>query len=171
MGRLGQRDRLLQRGREELELPHRPDPNPLLVDLPIDGHGPHLGLDGGEEGVQFGRRSGEILGGQGKQGRDPNLKLLEPIQHLFELVGPLAMSGQGVLETKLPGIPPISVENQADMAGTGSSTMQRLFAWWSDRGRGLFYILAGVQTQPAHLHGFIVIGGFNGLLGFWLNNE
>ncbi len=79
------------------------------MDPGVDGHRPHLGLDEIEENGQFRGGAGEVFGGQGKQGRDPDVKLLQPIQHLFQFVGADPMPSQRVLKSALPGIPPIPV--------------------------------------------------------------
>ena len=120
-GLFGQGDSFLQRGWEELGPPHRPDPDPLLVDLGGDGDRPHFGLNEREEPVEFGRGTGEILSGQGKEGYEPDLELVQPVEYLFELIGADAVSRQGVLESELPGIPPIPIQDEADMAGHGAS--------------------------------------------------
>ena len=50
-GLFGECDGLLERRREEINPPHRPDPDPLPVDFGVDGDRPHLGFDECEESV------------------------------------------------------------------------------------------------------------------------
>ena len=105
----GQGDGFLQRGREQLHLPYCPDPDPFAVDLGVDCHRTHLVLDDRDDSVQFYRGTGEIFGGEGKEGRDLDLQLLEPVHHLLELVCADPVPRQGVLKPEFTGVPSVPV--------------------------------------------------------------